>query len=129
GGLALAGMAPLSGFFSKLALMVGGLQAGGSLVVAISVAVSFLTLFAMIKIWRYVYWGPDRGERRLDARATSPLVWPAAALLLISVGMGLGASFVFDYSYATALELMDPARDVAAVLGPQAAAVLAHAGL
>ncbi|MFO7254475.1 MULTISPECIES: proton-conducting transporter membrane subunit [Limnochorda] len=128
-GLSLAGMPPFSGFFSKLALMVGGLQAGGYLVVAISVAVSFLTLFSMIKIWRYVYWGPDRGERRLDARATSPLVWPAAALLLISVGMGLGASFVFDYSYATALELMDPARYVAAVLGPQAAAVLAHAGL
>lgn len=128
-GLSLAGLPPFSGFFSKLALLVGGLQAEGYLVVAISVGVSFLTLFSMIKIWRYAYWGPVQGERRLDSAASASLLWPAAALLLISTAMGFGASFVFEYSYEAALELMDPARYVAAVLGPQAAAILASAGL
>ncbi|HEY8531500.1 MAG TPA: proton-conducting transporter membrane subunit [Limnochorda sp.] len=128
-GLSLAGLPPFSGFFSKLALMVGGLQAGGYLVVAVSVAVSFLTLFSMIKIWRYAYWGPVLGERRVDEAATPGLVWPAAALLLVSGGMGLGTPVVFEYVYETALEVLNPARYVAAVLGPQAAATLSQAGL
>ncbi|BAS27679.1 proton-conducting transporter transmembrane domain-containing protein [Limnochorda pilosa] len=123
-GLSLAGIPPFSGFFSKVALMLGGLRAGGYLVVAVSVVVSFLTLFSMIKIWRYAYWGPSTGERQVGSEATAGLVWPAVGMLLISVAMGVGAAYVLDYTYATALELMQPARYVGAVLGPQAAGVL-----
>jgi multicomponent Na+:H+ antiporter subunit D len=47
---------PLSGFWGKFLLAVGGLQAGQFIIVGISLFVSILTLFSMTKIWGEVFW-------------------------------------------------------------------------
>src|SRR5690606_11712226 len=49
--LSLAGVPPMSGFVAKLSLVQSGLAAGANVTVAVSLAVSILTLFSMTKIW------------------------------------------------------------------------------
>src|SRR5690606_1515478 len=58
--LSLAGIPPMSGFVAKLTLVQSGLEVGAYVTVAVSLAVSILTLFSMTKIWAGVFWGaPD----------------------------------------------------------------------
>jgi multicomponent Na+:H+ antiporter subunit D len=51
----LAGVPPLSGFWGKYFLALGGLEAEFFVVVGISLFTGLLTLFSMAKIWRYVF--------------------------------------------------------------------------
>lgn len=68
--LSLAGIPILSGFWAKLALVRAGLEVGTYAVVAISLAVSILTLYSMTKIWANGFWaappGTPDGERGSD---------------------------------------------------------------
>lgn len=54
----LAGIPVLSGFWSKFVLVKAGLEAGAYIIVAVSLAVSIVTLFSMVKIWIYAFWKP-----------------------------------------------------------------------
>jgi multicomponent Na+:H+ antiporter subunit D len=59
--LSLAGIPPLSGFVAKVGLLQAGLADGGVLpVVAVAAAVltSLLTLYAVVRVWVAVFWGP-----------------------------------------------------------------------
>lgn len=59
--LSLAGIPPLSGFWAKLGLVQAGLKIetpGSFSIVAVSLAVSVLTLISMIKIWNEAFWKP-----------------------------------------------------------------------
>jgi multicomponent Na+:H+ antiporter subunit D len=123
GGLSLTGVPPTSGFFSKFYLVQAGVRSGEWVAAAIAVGVSLLTLFSMMKIFRLVYWGepmeprhtvPDAFKRRY--------LWPGAALVSVGLVMGTGAHFLIDYTTEAARQLLEPARYVDAVLGPEAAA-------
>lgn len=55
----LAGIPPLSGFLGKLGLLQAGVAAGTPLayiLVTGSVVTSLLTLYAMARVWNYVFW-------------------------------------------------------------------------
>ena len=59
--LSLAGIPPLSGFVAKLGLLQAGLDDGGALAVGAVVAAlvtSLLTLYAVVRVWTQVFWGP-----------------------------------------------------------------------
>ena len=58
--LSLSGLPPLSGFVGKFALVDAGVAAGRYTIVGVSLAVSLLTLFSMVKIWSGVFWSPAR---------------------------------------------------------------------
>lgn len=115
-GLSLAGVPPLSGFVAKLMLVKGGLEAGSYGVVSVSVVVSFLTLFSMMKVYRYVFWGVPRG---LDAHDGGEGARVASVLLLVGLGviLGLGAGWAMPYAELAAHQLLDTEAYVAAVLG------------
>ena len=72
--LSLAGIPPLSGFVAKFALVEAGVEPSHYwLVVGVSLVVSLLTLFSMMKIWTGVFWSPAEGAPDgTPARRRSP---------------------------------------------------------
>ncbi len=117
-GLSLAGIPPLSGFFSKFALLKAGVEQHSWLIVIVSLVVSLFTLFSMVKIFRKGFWGEPRGERReLSGLAYAHYMFPAMLLLGLSVAMGLGARYMMDFALAAADQLLNPDLYIQAVLG------------
>ena len=115
-GLSLAGAPPLSGFVAKLMLMRAGLEEASYGIVVVSVVVSFLTLFSMMKIFRYAFWrSPSPVEVRtplaLSVRAAS-----VGVLILVGAVLGIGASLLAPYTVTAAEQLMDPQGYISAVL-------------
>ncbi|MBO8141942.1 MAG: Na+/H+ antiporter subunit D [Firmicutes bacterium] len=121
GGLSLAGVPPLSGFFGKFTLIQAGLAEGRYGIVATAVGVSLFTLFSMIKIFRTSFWGEVRhkaaADRAVDLRTYGALLGPLALLVAVSVGMGLGAQFTVGYVLESAHQLLQPSLYIQAVLG------------
>jgi len=116
-GLSMAGVPPLSGFFSKFLLLQGGLYIGNYVIVFVALGVGVLTLLSMMKIFMYTFWGEEKGIPE-DKKNNSyiKLMPPALALMAISVAMGLGAEWVFGYIMMAAEQLMNPEIYINAVL-------------
>lgn len=120
--LALAGLPPLSGFWSKLMLVQAGLETESYGIVAVALMVSLLTLFSMTKIWLKAFWSEtpvDVGGREVAIRGVDrvSLYLPTAVLAALTVVIGLLAGPVVELSVAAANQLMEPAGYVQAVLG------------
>ncbi len=116
-GLSLAGAPPLSGFFSKFALMQAGLQQGRYGIVFVAILVSFLTLFSMMKIFRFVFWGVTNKEHPpVQGLGYLSLVPPVAILVVLSVFFGLNAEWIMGVATASAEQLLDPQAYIQAVL-------------
>lgn len=126
--LSLAGVPPLSGFVGKLALVEAGFQSHAAAIVAVSLAVSLLTLSVMARIWSGAFWGaagepaePDGGEEAVArvGRLGGPvwMVVPTGALVACGVAAALAAGPLYGLSVRTAHDLMEPARYVHAVVG------------
>ena len=115
-GMSLAGVPPLSGFVAKLMLIQGGLEASAYGIVTVSVVVSFLTLYSMIKIFRYAFWNVRQGPDEPQPGGTARI---AAVALLVGTGvvLGLGASWAVPYATMAADQLIDPSAYINAVLG------------
>ena len=117
----LAGIPPLSGFWGKLVLVKGGIEAGQYAVTAVALAVSLLTLFSMTKLWNEAFWKePPEGRAVSVAPVPWTLLGPVVALAAITVAIGIGAGPVFDLASRAAAQLADPSQYVRAVLGPEA---------
>ena len=68
--LSIAGIPPFSGFVGKFALVDAGIQSEKWVIVAVSLAVSLLTVYVMSRIWSRVFWG--EADPAVEARlATS----------------------------------------------------------
>ena len=119
--LSLAGIPPFSGFVAKLALVQAGLASGEYVVVAVSLAVSLLTLFSMTKIWANTFWGPDPSSdpgRTLTAPRQALMVGSTASLVVLSIGIAVAAGPLYDLSERAAVDLIDTRAYVAEVLVP-----------
>jgi NADH-quinone oxidoreductase subunit L len=62
GYLALAGIAPLAGFWSKDEILATAFKNGNWIVYGLLTLAAFLTAFYMTRQWRLVFWGSFRGE-------------------------------------------------------------------
>jgi multicomponent Na+:H+ antiporter subunit D len=122
--LSLAGIPPFSGFVSKFALIDAGIDGRHYPVVAVSLVVSLLTLFAMIRIWTGAFWSPAEVEpapRR--STATRPgggpalMVGPTAVLVACSIAVAVAAGPLYRLSERTARDLLQPQQYVEEVLG------------
>lgn len=115
-GLSLSGVPPFSGFVAKLMLVKGGIEASSYGIVAVSVLVSFLTLFSMMKVYRYVFWGVPHGRDSVEAGNAARVV---SVVLLVGLGvaLGLGAGWAMPYAELAARQLLDTEAYVSAVLG------------
>lgn len=98
--MSLAGIPVLSGFWGKLALVRGGVQAGAFPIVLVSLFVSVLTLFSMVKIWNYAFWRPQaeadaEGHEAEPDEAPAPAAdmtpWKRSAMVGASVFLAAGA--------------------------------------
>ncbi len=94
--LALAGIPPLSGFWGKFMLAMGGFKAGNYGIVATSLCVSLVTLFSMTKIWNEVFWkakplkvskpsGAIPAKSRYPKFLYMPVIFLMVFILLISL--------------------------------------------
>jgi NADH-quinone oxidoreductase subunit L len=91
GALAISGIPPFSGFFSKDAILVAALQAS-PLLWALGLAVSLLTSFYMFRLIYLVFYGSYRGDSgSWDHIHESPRIMttPLIILALLSVISGL----------------------------------------
>lgn len=118
--LSLAGIPPFSGFVAKLALVEAGVGAGAYAIVAVSLAVSLLTLYSMTKIWSNAFWGerqPDPAGRTLTTPRRALMVWSTASLVILSLAISLASGPLYNLSERAAADLVDPTNYIETVLG------------
>ena len=133
--LSLAGLPPFSGFVAKLAVVDAGIDARQYAVVAVSLAVSLLTLYSMTKIWANVFWGAPDTQSAAASDATPPTAVTAAAAIgrptahhavmaaatgvLVAAGLVLAvvSGPLYDLAERAAIDLLHPEAYVAEVLG------------
>jgi len=99
GGLALAGIFPLSGFFSKEAILASVEHAGDQLGavaylgLAFGLVTVFLTAFYMARLWAMTFLGKARSEAARKAHESPPVM---TIPLLILAGLSIvGAALAF----------------------------------
>ncbi len=162
-GLNLVGIPPFTGFIGKIGLAQASVEQGGwqgySLLVA-GMITSFLTLYALVKVWNFAFWQPadddhvtdtdisqtsshrqQRAERRAIRAAThraqlaarmqqtsrteterersgaSALMYASAgSLIVVMLAMSIGAGPLYAYATDAALDQMDRATYLHAVL-------------
>jgi len=119
----LTGVPPLSGFWGKYLLALGGIKAGAYVIVAISLFVSLLTLFSMTKIWGEVFWKAKPEETLLKFENQSSFIrkkWlmliPVVLLTLLIVIMGVYSEPFIDFSMRAAEQLLNKEAYINAVL-------------
>lgn len=115
GGLALAGIPPMNGFISKVALVRGGISASSWIVLGLAVGAGMITLLYMMRTWQLVF------QRNPD-ETTTPLKdygdKPYAPLILISICLILGiySAPLVEVATRTVDQLGEPSAYVEAVL-------------
>ncbi len=129
--LGLAGIPPFSGFVPKLGLIQSGFAAVGGQghralvigVVAVSLVVSLLTLFSVIKIWIGVFWSPafetPSGAAHTVGRLGGPplMVIPTATLFVLGLTVALTAGPLYRLCERAASDLLNPHAYITTVLG------------
>ena len=124
--LALGGIPPLSGFWAKLLLVIGGLEAEQYLIVGVALFVSIFTLFSMTKIWAEAFWkdSPEIEIETIKERVAAVpanrmvvLLLPLIILATLTVVMGIAADPVIDLATQAAEQLMNPEGYIEVVLG------------
>ncbi|MPY81050.1 MAG: Na+/H+ antiporter subunit D [Actinophytocola sp.] len=95
GAINLAGLPPLSGFLAKVTLLRGGAASGtemGVVLAGAAVAVSFVTLYALARVWVIAFWGSGK-EGSADAERSGQLspVMTAACAVLVGAGVAMAA--------------------------------------
>lgn len=124
----LVGFPPLSGFWSKIFLMQGGLESREYFLIGAIILGSFITLWVVGKIWLEVFWKkaenfpkPADGLyfHQLSATNRWLMVLPIVFLASISLFIGLGAEHIIEVSRKISTDLIDTGPYIQAVLGTQ----------
>jgi multicomponent Na+:H+ antiporter subunit D len=114
--ISLAGIPPFSGFFSKFPIILSGFQEGQYVIAAVALLVGLLTLFSMIKIFQYVFWGKQKHTEEQAKIKVGKLLLPIAPLVALTIILGLGAEPIFQYSMDVAEQILDPSIYIESVL-------------
>ncbi|MEM9166344.1 MAG: proton-conducting transporter membrane subunit [Planctomycetota bacterium] len=115
--LSLAGIPILSGFWAKLILVRAGLEAQAYSIVAVSLAVSLLTLLSMTKIWTQAFWGEAPDEvAPIRRRALGTMYAPIIVLAVLTLLIGFGAPVAYSMAEQASRSLLDPASYIDAVM-------------
>ena len=119
--MSLAGIPPLSGFWSKFLLVKAGLDATQYWITAAALFTGVWTLYSMTKIWSYAFWQSPKREvvEPVDYSKFELAVHliPVASLLILIVWMGISAETVITFAQSTSEQLLDPTGYISAVLG------------
>jgi len=90
GALALAGVPPLAGFFSKDEILAVLLHEHHYVSFALVIFASGLTAFYVTRLWFRVFTGPEQSENLKDGHKT--MLAPMAVLALITLVVGFGTT-------------------------------------
>ncbi|HZW67130.1 MAG TPA: Na+/H+ antiporter subunit D [Pseudogracilibacillus sp.] len=110
----LAGIPPFSGFIGKLLLLRGAAENGEMLIIIISLLMSLLILYSVMKIFIRGFWGEK--DESFTPKSLKGMLGPISILLAISVFLGIGAEFVYPYINNVATYLLDPEQYIHTVL-------------
>lgn len=122
----LVGIPPLSGFWPKISLIIGGLETGNYVLIGFILFASFITLFIIAKVWAEVFWkkkeimGSSAPFRFFDAHSLRErilIIAPIIFLGILSLGIGFGAGPVQELSERISAELSDVTGYINVVLG------------
>ncbi|MBT9581773.1 NADH-quinone oxidoreductase subunit L [bacterium] len=92
GSLALAGVPPLAGFFSKEAILMSTFDAPNpdhAMLWGVGIATALLTAYYTGRAYVLTFWAPQQGETDLHHPGSS-MTWPLAVLSLATVTAGFG---------------------------------------
>ncbi|EHR51670.1 formate hydrogenlyase subunit 3/multisubunit Na+/H+ antiporter, MnhD subunit [Saccharomonospora marina XMU15] len=128
--LSLAGIPPLSGFVAKVVLLRAGSETATPMaytVTGVAVLTSFLSLYAMTRVWIGVFWGKPRppvpdadpaDEVTVGTGVTSkPMLVSAASVVAVGMAIAAAAGPLSSFSERAATDLLDRGPYQAAVLG------------
>ena len=117
GGMALAGVPPLNGFVSKLALVQGGIDAGSWVSLGLVVAAGMITLLYMTRTWTLMFQRkPEENTVQLKPIGSGDSVLAPALLIGICVALGLYASPLIELASMTVEQITNPTIYVDAIL-------------
>ena len=87
--MAIAGLPPLAGFFSKDEILAAALHSGHTLVFGVGLLVAGMTAFYMFRIYFVTFWGPALSEPSAHAHESPwTMVAPMAVLGVLSAVAG-----------------------------------------
>lgn len=103
--LSLAGVPPLSGFWSKFMVIDAAFRGGSTILALTALAASFLTIYGMSNLWTQVFWKTPP-ERKRAVRPIPPAMLAALTLLAAcTLGMGLFVEPVTRFARDAAAEV------------------------
>ncbi|MCC5952562.1 MAG: NADH/ubiquinone/plastoquinone (complex I) [Acidimicrobiia bacterium] len=105
-GLAMVGIPPTAGFFSKWYLLLGSLEEGAVVYAVVIAASSLLTLWYVLRIYQLIYSRPDELDPALE-EASEPgpgVMVPIVALAVAVIVLGVVNAYVV-------VELLEPIAD------------------
>src|SRR5690625_1440132 len=114
--LSLAGIPPLSGFFSKFPIILSSFQEEQYVIAGVALLVGLLTLLSMMKIFSSVYWGKQKHTEEQAKYPVGKLLLPVLPLVALTIILGFAAEPIFSYSLLAAEQIMDPSNYVDSVL-------------
>jgi len=94
--LSTAGIPPLSGFWSKLLIVIALWQTGNHAYAFVAVALSVVTLGYMLVIQKKVFFGKPTAELANVREAGPMFLLPAMSLAAVTVGVGLLCPMLFN---------------------------------
>jgi NADH-quinone oxidoreductase subunit L len=109
GTLAIAGIPPLAGFFSKDEVLSESFKTGHLVVWAVGFIVAGLTAFYMFRLMGMTFWGSFRGPKEIwDKIHESPAVMTVPLVLLAIPSMLLGLFLGLPYGASRITEWLAP---------------------
>ncbi|MDZ4672747.1 MAG: proton-conducting transporter membrane subunit [Phototrophicales bacterium] len=118
GGMALAGVPPLNGFISKLALIRGGIFAQSWLTLGLAVAAGMITLLYMTRTYVLMFQqAPTVESAELKEKGKGDSVLAPFLLISICVLLGIFATPLVELVGLAVAQMSDPFIYITAVLG------------
>lgn len=115
GGMALAGVPPLNGFISKVALVQAGIGAQGWLVLGLAVGAGMITLLYMMRTWQLIF--QQQADEHTKTKPIGDSQLAPTLLIALCVGLGLYAAPLIELAHRVVAQLGDPQLYIRAVLG------------
>jgi multicomponent Na+:H+ antiporter subunit D len=119
----VVGIPPLSGFWPKVLLLKGAVEGQHYAILVGVLVASFLTLWAMVRIWAEAFWKPQKAldkainkfkQRSFNRRGL--MLTSIVGLAMVSLYFGLGWTYMVNLCSVIADQLVDTQPYIEAVL-------------
>jgi len=117
GSLAIAGIPPLAGFFSKDEILGEAFKLGFTWVWIIGIVVAVMTAFYMFRLMGLTFWGDSRVDPHVEPKIhESPPVMTIPLWILAIPTVGLGAALALPLGDGRLLHWLEPVFEPAMVI-------------